>query len=139
MGLRDGSEMVVSDVCVKGEKKRHHHHHHKNSHRGDFREPNFVANSRREHRQNNSHYWPAMIITINYEDEESNEIKYGQWKVGIWCKRLNKQYTLRLPNYQCYWLTPDLYNREEVKSYLICYIYLFYKCSSTISNLEYSI
>lgn len=61
MGVRDGSEMVVSDVCVKGEKKRHHHHHHKSSHRGaggaaDFREPNYVGNSRREHRQNNSHY-----------------------------------------------------------------------------------
>ncbi|EDS28659.1 conserved hypothetical protein [Culex quinquefasciatus] len=34
MAVRDGSEMVVSDVCVKGEKKRHHHHHHKSSHRG---------------------------------------------------------------------------------------------------------
>lgn len=74
MGVRDGSEMVVSDVCVKGEKKRHHHHHHKSSHRGgggagDFREPTYVGNSRREHRQNNSHYWPAMIITINFEEE----------------------------------------------------------------------
>ncbi|KAI8127763.1 hypothetical protein CVS40_2574 [Lucilia cuprina] len=28
-GLRENSEMVVSDVCLK-EKKRHHHHHHKN-------------------------------------------------------------------------------------------------------------
>ncbi|XP_055618172.1 uncharacterized protein LOC129763293 isoform X2 [Toxorhynchites rutilus septentrionalis] len=63
MAVRDGSEMVVSDVCVKGEKKRHHHHHHKNNnyrgvegdrgrvgggggiHRdnGDFREPNIIG------------------------------------------------------------------------------------------------
>ncbi|XP_021694259.1 uncharacterized protein LOC5564206 isoform X3 [Aedes aegypti] len=62
MAVRDGSEMVVSDVCVKGEKKRHHHHHHKSSHRGgggegqersrgnhrdsrdgDFREPNIMG------------------------------------------------------------------------------------------------
>uniref|UniRef100_A0A182YMX3 Sushi, von Willebrand factor type A, EGF and pentraxin domain-containing protein 1 n=1 Tax=Anopheles stephensi TaxID=30069 RepID=A0A182YMX3_ANOST len=52
MALRDGSEMVVSDVCVKGEKKRHHHHHHKSSHRNDFREPNILGsgNGRREHR-----------------------------------------------------------------------------------------
>ncbi|XP_052873366.1 uncharacterized protein LOC128278671 [Anopheles cruzii] len=53
MALRDGSEMVVSDVCVKGEKKRHHHHHHKSNHqRGDFREPNIMGsgNGRREHR-----------------------------------------------------------------------------------------
>ncbi|XP_050084549.1 uncharacterized protein LOC126570629 [Anopheles aquasalis] len=53
MAMRDGSEMVVSDVCVKGEKKRHHHHHHKSSHqqRGDFREPNIMGsgNGRREH------------------------------------------------------------------------------------------
>ncbi|XP_055712742.1 uncharacterized protein LOC129807475 [Phlebotomus papatasi] len=52
LGLRDGSEMVVSDVCVKGEKKRHHHHHHKSSHRGEFRDPHLVANGRREHRHN---------------------------------------------------------------------------------------
>lgn len=84
LGLRDGSEMVIADVCVKGnllyifkwtstttvlltikllcsfgpgEKKRHHHHHHKSSHRSDFREPNLVGNARREHRQStNGHY-----------------------------------------------------------------------------------
>ncbi|CAO1398676.1 unnamed protein product [Diamesa serratosioi] len=56
LGLRDGSEMVVSDVCVKGEKKRHHHHHHKSSnHRNssEFREPNIMGNgnNRRDPRQ----------------------------------------------------------------------------------------
>lgn len=71
LGVRDGSEMVVSDVCVKGkaksyfltlisikkciknisgEKKRHHHHHHKNNHRnGDFRDPNLMGNGRRHY------------------------------------------------------------------------------------------
>lgn len=67
--MRDGSEMMVSDVCVKGksasfsilyrlplfsnslgEKKRHHHHHHKNNHRSsDFREPNLMGNNGRRH------------------------------------------------------------------------------------------
>lgn len=78
LGLRDGSEMVVADVCVKGrkqgclrgrgffhlfiysflgEKKRHHHHHHKSSHRSDFREPNLTSNNaRREHRHSGGHY-----------------------------------------------------------------------------------
>uniref|UniRef100_A0A336LKW4 CSON012524 protein n=1 Tax=Culicoides sonorensis TaxID=179676 RepID=A0A336LKW4_CULSO len=50
LGVRDGSEMIVSDVCVKGEKKRHHHHHHKNNHRSsDFREPNIMGNGRRHY------------------------------------------------------------------------------------------
>ncbi|XP_055605181.1 uncharacterized protein LOC129753378 isoform X2 [Uranotaenia lowii] len=64
MTVRDGSEMVVSDVCVKGEKKRHHHHHHKSSHhRGpgegrngghrdngsDFREPNILGSGNGRH------------------------------------------------------------------------------------------
>lgn len=80
LGLRDGSEMVVADVCVKGllsklnrlfgmsfseffflqflgEKKRHHHHHHKSNHRSDFREPNLTSNNaRREHRHSGGHY-----------------------------------------------------------------------------------
>lgn len=47
--------MVVTDVCVKGEKKRHHHHHHnKNSNRGEFREPHIVGNTRRDHRHNSN-------------------------------------------------------------------------------------
>lgn len=73
LGLRDGSEMIVTDVCVKGtyklienfvnhlnnqmnrmfvgEKKRHHHHHHKPANR----ESHLVAsNTRRDHR--NGHY-----------------------------------------------------------------------------------
>ncbi|KAH8338139.1 hypothetical protein KR059_009684, partial [Drosophila kikkawai] len=46
-GMRDDSEMVVSDVCLKGEKKRHHHHHHKSSSRnGDYRDQ---SSGRREH------------------------------------------------------------------------------------------
>ncbi|CAD7077767.1 unnamed protein product [Hermetia illucens] len=56
LGLRDGSEMVVSDACVKGEKKRHHHHHHKSSHRGEFRDQSVMGNSRREHRHSGAHY-----------------------------------------------------------------------------------
>lgn len=74
LGLRDGSEMVVADVCVKGEKKRHHHHHHKSSHqRSDYRDQGVTGhgvglaagNARRgggggggggEHRHHNGHY-----------------------------------------------------------------------------------
>ncbi|XP_031628163.1 uncharacterized protein LOC116343966 [Contarinia nasturtii] len=52
LGLRDGSEMIVTDVCVKGEKKRHHHHHHKPA---AARDSHLVAsNARRDHR--NGHY-----------------------------------------------------------------------------------
>ncbi|XP_032308417.1 uncharacterized protein LOC6503742 isoform X2 [Drosophila ananassae] len=48
-GMRDDSEMVVSDVCLKGEKKRHHHHHHKSSSRnGDYRDRD-PSNGRRDH------------------------------------------------------------------------------------------
>ncbi|KAH8295588.1 hypothetical protein KR018_006710, partial [Drosophila ironensis] len=48
-GMRDDSEMVVSDVCLKGEKKRHHHHHHKSSSRnGDYRDRD-PSSGRREH------------------------------------------------------------------------------------------
>ncbi|XP_002010715.3 uncharacterized protein LOC6585075 isoform X1 [Drosophila mojavensis] len=50
-GMRDNSEMVVSDVCLKGEKKRHHHHHHKSSSRnGDYRDRDQSAGRREHHR-----------------------------------------------------------------------------------------
>ncbi|XP_023032751.1 uncharacterized protein LOC6644484 isoform X1 [Drosophila willistoni] len=50
-GMRDDSEMVVSDVCLKGEKKRHHHHHHKSSSRnGDYRDRDQSAGRRDHHR-----------------------------------------------------------------------------------------
>ncbi|XP_043072122.1 uncharacterized protein LOC6565611 isoform X1 [Drosophila grimshawi] len=50
-GMRDNSEMVVSDVCLKGEKKRHHHHHHKSSSRnGDYRDRDQSAGRRDHHR-----------------------------------------------------------------------------------------
>lgn len=74
-GMRDNSEMVVSDVCLKGEKKRHHHHHHKSSSRnGDYRDRDQSAGRRDHHRHSGSgggggggHYWPTMIITISME------------------------------------------------------------------------
>ncbi|XP_012162901.1 uncharacterized protein LOC101455262 isoform X2 [Ceratitis capitata] len=55
-GMRDNSEMVVSDVCLKaGEKKRHHHHHHKNSSRnGEYRDQS--AGRREHHRHSGGHY-----------------------------------------------------------------------------------
>ncbi|XP_067639248.1 uncharacterized protein [Eurosta solidaginis] len=54
-GMRENSEMVVSDVCLKGEKKRHHHHHHKSSSRnGEYREQS--AGRREHHRHNAGHY-----------------------------------------------------------------------------------
>ncbi|XP_022227227.2 uncharacterized protein LOC111077314 isoform X2 [Drosophila obscura] len=50
-GMRDDSEMVVSDVCLKGEKKRHHHHHHKSSSRnGDYRDRDQSSGRREHHR-----------------------------------------------------------------------------------------
>ncbi|SPP78689.1 blast:Sushi%2C von Willebrand factor type A%2C EGF and pentraxin domain-containing protein 1 [Drosophila guanche] len=50
-GMRDDSEMVVSDVCLKGEKKRHHHHHHKSSSRnGDYRDRDQSSGRRDHHR-----------------------------------------------------------------------------------------
>ncbi|XP_030382318.1 uncharacterized protein LOC115629867 isoform X1 [Scaptodrosophila lebanonensis] len=53
-GMRDNSEMVVSDVCLKGEKKRHHHHHHKSSSRnGDYRDRDQSAGRREHHRHSN--------------------------------------------------------------------------------------
>ncbi|XP_075157366.1 uncharacterized protein LOC142230616 isoform X3 [Haematobia irritans] len=54
-GMRDNSEMVVSDVCLK-EKKRHHHHHHKNgsSRNGEFRDHS--AGRRDHHRHSGGHY-----------------------------------------------------------------------------------
>lgn len=40
-GMRDGSELVVSDVTVKpsavADKKRHHHHHHHHGPKEDWR------------------------------------------------------------------------------------------------------
>lgn len=54
-GMRDNSEMVVSDVCLKGEKKRHHHHHHKSSSRnGDYRDRDQSAGRRDHHRHSGS-------------------------------------------------------------------------------------
>nr|XP_014087510.1 uncharacterized protein LOC106615707 isoform X1 [Bactrocera oleae] len=55
-GMRDNSEMVVSDVCLKaGEKKRHHHHHHKSSTRnGEYRDQS--AGRREHHRHSGGHY-----------------------------------------------------------------------------------
>ncbi|KAM7346681.1 uncharacterized protein ACRADG_006502 isoform 2-T2 [Cochliomyia hominivorax] len=54
-GLRENSEMVVSDVCLK-EKKRHHHHHHKNgsTRNGEFRDQS--VGRRDNHRHNGGHY-----------------------------------------------------------------------------------
>ncbi|XP_011293052.1 uncharacterized protein LOC101893869 isoform X1 [Musca domestica] len=54
-GMRDNSEMVVSDVCLK-EKKRHHHHHHKNgsSRNGEYRDHS--AGRRDHHRHSGGHY-----------------------------------------------------------------------------------
>ncbi|XP_054730248.1 uncharacterized protein LOC129239012 isoform X1 [Anastrepha obliqua] len=54
-GMRENSEMVVSDVCLKGEKKRHHHHHHKSSSRnGEYRDQS--AGRREHHRHSGGHY-----------------------------------------------------------------------------------
>lgn len=46
--------MIVTDVCVKGEKKRHHHHHHKpapaqNRNGGEYRDSHLVASNARRH------------------------------------------------------------------------------------------
>lgn len=55
-GLRDNSELVVSDVCLKGEKKRHHHHHHKNSSRNAEYRDQSANGPRRDHRHSGGHY-----------------------------------------------------------------------------------
>ncbi|XP_058445168.1 uncharacterized protein LOC131426449 isoform X2 [Malaya genurostris] len=64
MAVRDGSEMVVSDVCVKGEKKRHHHHHHKSSHRegGGRNGPADGDRSRNSHRDSSSDFREPNIM-----------------------------------------------------------------------------
>ncbi|CRL04022.1 CLUMA_CG017140, isoform A [Clunio marinus] len=53
LGLRDGSEMVVSDACVKGERKRHHHHHHHNKSNNrsssELRDQNISSGNRSRH------------------------------------------------------------------------------------------
>ncbi|ALC49763.1 CG9095 [Drosophila busckii] len=56
-GMRDNSEMVVSDVCLKGEKKRHHHHHHKSSSRnGDYRDQSAGRREHHRHSGGGGHY-----------------------------------------------------------------------------------
>ncbi|XP_037880416.1 uncharacterized protein LOC119631904 isoform X2 [Glossina fuscipes] len=55
-GMRENSEMVVSDACIKGEKKRHHHHHHKggSTRNGDYRDHS--VGRREHHRHSGGHY-----------------------------------------------------------------------------------